>query len=61
MQRENLEQGWSDIADKLLNRFPKLTHADVTFLKGHEEDLLVRIEQKLQKTRPDLLKLISTL
>ncbi len=61
MQRENLEQGWSDIADKLLNRFPKLTHADVAFLKGHEEDLLVRIEQKLQKTRPDLLKLISTL
>lgn len=61
MQRENLEQGWSDIADKLLNRFPKLTHADVIFLKGHEEDLLVRIEQKLQKTRPDLLKLISTL
>lgn len=61
MNRENLEVSWPEISEKLLNRFPKLTQSDVNYVKGHEEDLLKRIEVRLQKNRLDLLKLISTL
>ena len=61
MNRENLEQEWPDIAAKLIGRFPKLTDADLKFEKGNEEELLMRIEQRLQKSRFDILRLISTL
>ena len=61
MNRENLEQEWPAIAEKLMGRFPKLTDADLKFEKGSEEELLIRIEQRLQKSRPDILRLISTL
>jgi len=61
MNRENLEQEWPAIAEKLMGRFPKLTDADLKFEKGSEEELLIRIEQRLQKSRPDILRLIATL
>lgn len=61
MNRENLESGWNEIATKLAGRFPKLTEMDLHFIKGHEEDLLKRIEFRLNKSRADVLRLIATL
>jgi hypothetical protein len=61
MNRENIEIKWSDISDKLRNRFPKLTSLDVIYIKGQEEDLLTRIEYRLNKNRKEVLSLIASL
>jgi hypothetical protein len=61
MQRENLEIEWNNISEKLLNRFPKLTSADLIFHKGSEEEMIERIGLKLKKTRVEVLTLIATL
>lgn len=61
MLRENIEAEWENISDKLRNRFPKLTAADLIYQKGHEEDLLERIGLKLKKQRNEVVTLIGTL
>ena len=61
MKRENIEAGWPDISEKLVNRFPKLRKIDMDFIKGREEELLSRIELRLEKSRRELLTLIDTL
>jgi hypothetical protein len=61
MDRENIEFIWEEISYKLRNRFTKLTEADVSFIKGKEEDLLKRIELRTGKTRNEVLTLIKSL
>lgn len=61
MKRENIESGWEDISEKLINRFPKLRKINMDFIKGKEEELLSRIEMRLEKSRAELLTLIDTL
>ena len=61
MNRENLENHWEEISSKLVNRFTKLTSIDVAFVKGQEEQLLKRIETRLNKSRLDILNLIASL
>ncbi len=61
MKRENIETGWVDISEKLINRFPKLRKINMDFIKGKEEELLSRIEMRLEKSRAELLTLIETL
>ena len=61
MKRENIEESWSDISEKLINRFPKLRKIDMDFIKGREEELLSRIEVRLEKSRTEVLTLIDTL
>ncbi len=61
MKRENIEIGWVDISEKLISRFPKLRKIDMDFIKGKEEELLSRIEMRLEKSRAELLTLINTL
>jgi hypothetical protein len=61
MKRENLEESWSEISEKLVGRFPKLRKIDMNFVKGKEDELLSRIEAGLGKSRADTLRLINTL
>ena len=61
MQRPNIELEWEGISEKLMNRFPKLTPADLVFKKGLEDEMIDRICVKLKKSRNDVLALIATL
>lgn len=61
MKRENIESSWIEISEKLINRFPKLRKINMDFIKGKEEELLSRIEMRLDKSRAELLTLIDTL
>ena len=61
MNRENIELNWTLISEKLQNRFPRLTSTDLAFTKGKEEELLCRIELRIDKSRFDVLRLIGTL
>jgi uncharacterized protein YjbJ (UPF0337 family) len=61
MNRDNFEAEWTNISEKLRNRFPKLTNIDVEYVKGKEEDLLNRIQSRIGKTKTEVLTLIATL
>lgn len=52
---------WKDHAKKLQDKFPKLTDADLEFTAGKEEDLLKRIEVKLNKKREEVVGILKTI
>ena len=61
MKMENIETGWEDVSEKLINRFPKLRKINMDYIKGREEELLSRIEMRLEKSRLELMTLIDSL
>ena len=50
---------WEDFSERLRWRFPKLTDSDVVYNPGFEEDTMQRIQNKLGKTRQELLGLMD--
>jgi hypothetical protein len=50
---------WSEIAKKLKAKFPKLTDKDLEFATGKENDLLNRIEVRLDKKREDVVSILN--
>ena len=54
-----ISENW-DLQYKLLRRrFPQLTHSDLEFKKDEEEDLLKRIEKRLNKKRTEVIEIIK--
>jgi uncharacterized protein YjbJ (UPF0337 family) len=54
-----LRGNWSDHAKKLKTKFPKLTDTDLEFIKGKENDLLNRIEVRLDKKRDEVVSILN--
>jgi uncharacterized protein YjbJ (UPF0337 family) len=52
---------WNIIKGKLKQKFADLTDDDLMFVKGKEEELLGRLQQKLGKTRQEIRDLIGRL
>ena len=50
---------WGPQAKVLQEKFPQLTDADLKFQKGDEEDLLRRVEARLNKKRKEVINIIS--
>jgi uncharacterized protein YjbJ (UPF0337 family) len=50
---------WNLQAKRLTEKFSKLTDADLKFEEGKEEELLMRIEKRLNKKRDDVISLIK--
>lgn len=50
---------WKRQADKLKEKFPQLTDADLKFEIGRESDLLKRIETRLHKKREEVINIIK--
>ena len=50
---------WKRQADKLKEKFPQLTDADLKFETGRESDLLKRIETRLHKKREEVINIIK--
>ena len=50
---------WSEIAKKLKTKFPKLTDTDLEFGTGKENDLLNRIEVRLDKKREEVVSILN--
>ena len=54
-----ISEDW-DLKSKLLRRrFPQLTPSDLEFKKNGENDLLKRIEKRLNKNRIEVIKIIK--
>ena len=54
-----ISENW-DLQSKLLRRrFPQLTPSDLEFQKDEEEDLVKRIEKRLNKKRTEVIEIIK--
>ncbi|MDN3708143.1 hypothetical protein QW060_13610 [Myroides ceti] len=52
-------KNWDESSKKLKEQFSQLTDADLKFENGKEDELLHRIENKLNKKRPEVIDLIN--
>ena len=50
---------WSNQSKKLMEKYPQLTSKDVSFETGKEEDLINRLETKLNKKRDEVINIIK--
>jgi uncharacterized protein YjbJ (UPF0337 family) len=61
MVKLKLQGDWNVIKGKLKQQFANLNDEDLLFLKGKEEELLGRLQQKLGKTKQELRDYLSKL
>ena len=50
---------WSVLSKNLQKKFSQLTDADLKFESGKEDDLLKRIETRLNKKREDVITILK--
>lgn len=50
---------WNTQSKQLKEKFSQLTDADLRFETGHENDLLSRIETRLNKKREEVINIIK--
>lgn len=56
-----LKGDWNIIKGKLKQKYGNLTDDDLTFIKGKEEELLGRLQNKLGSTKQEIRDLLSKL
>ena len=52
---------WNVLKGKLKQQFGNLTDNDLLYIKGKEEELIGRIQQRIGKTKQEILGLIGRL
>ena len=50
---------WDESSKKLKEQFSQLTEDDLKFEPGKENDLLNRIENRINKRRPEIIDMIN--
>ncbi len=50
---------WNEVAGKIKQKYANLTDDNLLYVKGKEEELLGRLQQKLGKTKEQILHLIE--
>lgn len=54
-----IEGNWNEQARELQKEFSELSDSDLEFQEGKEEELLKRVEVKLNKSRQEVIELIA--
>ena len=52
---------WEDKKEKLLKRYTNLTHKDLDFILGQEDEMMETLSSKLGKSRQEILGIIVAL
>ena len=55
----NIKGNWNEIKGKLKQKYAQLTDNDLTYIEGKEEELWGRLQQKLGKTKKEIMNEIS--
>jgi hypothetical protein len=55
----NMKGDWKSQSKKLKVQYPQLTDEDLKFEEGKENDLLRRVENRLQKNREEVIGVIK--
>ncbi|MEZ7498571.1 hypothetical protein QO200_07440 [Flavobacterium sp. Arc3] len=61
MQKKDLKETWEKQKERLKQKFAALTDTDVLFLEGKKEEMMVKLQLKLGKTRQELNQIINGL
>lgn len=61
MNRLQLKGVWSEVKGKLKQKYATLTDDDVTLVEGKEEELYGRLQQRLGKTKEEIMKEIESI
>jgi len=56
---QNVKINWDDQKEKLKEKFSSLTDNDLNFEKGKMEDMLLRLQNKVGKTRHELHRIMA--
>lgn len=51
---QKLEQNWPALREKLRREYPQLSEDDLTFERGKEEEMLLNLQAKLNKTKQEI-------
>ena len=57
--KHNRIDNWGTRKEKLKKEFPELTEDDLAYEAGREEELLLRIQKRLNKNRQEIEKWLS--
>ena len=59
MNIQEIKCRWNEVRAKLKQRYGMLTDDDLTFSFGKEGELIFRLQQKLGKSKADIMKIIG--
>ena len=59
MYQLNVISRWNIVKTELKQRYAVLTDDDLAFRMGKEGDLICRLQQKLKKSRIDIMRMIG--
>lgn len=60
MDNLEIKGNWNEIKGKLKQDFAELTDNDLTYAEGKEDELLGKIQQKLGKTKEEIMQKIAS-
>ena len=60
MDTLQIKGAWNDIKGKIKQQYAELTDDDLLYEEGQEDRLIGRIQQKLGKTRDEVINLIKS-
>lgn len=61
MVKLTVKGDWNVIKGKLKQQFAHLTDEDLLFIKGKEEELIGRLQQRIGKTKQEIQDLLASL
>lgn len=61
MNTLQLKGVWNEVKGKLKQKYATLTDDDVTLVEGKEEELFGRLQQRLGKTKEEIMKEIASI
>ena len=61
MTIEKTKEDWEKQKVKLLARFAQLTSEDVQYVKGKRDEMMVKLEVRLNKNREHMMDILSSL
>lgn len=59
MDKLELKGNWNKIKGKLKEEYGELTDDDLTYAEGQEEQLVGRLQDKLGKSRDEVVKILK--
>lgn len=61
MDKLEFEGTWNEIKGRIKKSYASLTDDDLTYQEGKEDEMLGKVQQKLGKTRDEVIKMIKSL
>lgn len=61
MDKLEIKGKWHEVKGKLKQNYSELTDDDLRYQEGQEEELVGRLEQKLGKSRDEVVKMLKNL